>query len=119
MSRAEEFPLLVSDTLRERVTSDLELTLAVKATEATPMEEDSIGRHSLHEVDTLVAEVAEVTRVCRRGFEAEGRWFLVPSPCDFRGGVWGGLGWWVGGVSKEREERCWSTYIHSSLNLNC
>ena len=60
MSIAEEFSLFHADPFGEGVTADLELTVAVRATETCSMEEQSVGAHPLHEVDTLGAEVAEV-----------------------------------------------------------
>ena len=53
------------------------------------MEEEPVCRHSLHEVDTLVAEVAEVAGVCGGRLEAEGGGGDVAR--QLRGGV--GHGW--------------------------
>ena len=68
----EELPLLSALPLGEGVAANLELTVAVGATKTGPVEETAVGRHPLHEVHSLVAEVAKVRRVIRQSFELIG-----------------------------------------------
>ena len=73
VSRAEELPLLRAFPLGEGVPPYPELHLAVGALEAVPVEVEPVGRHALHQVHPLVAEVAVVTALTRPGYL--GQWF--------------------------------------------
>lgn len=72
MCGAEKLPLFAGDALREGITADLELAVAMRTFEACPVKEETVGGHSLHEVDALVAEVAEVAGVSGGRFEPQG-----------------------------------------------
>ncbi len=89
MGGAEELSFHVPDSLRQRVPSDLELAVAMGAFETSPVEEDAIGRHPLHEVDPLVAEEAEVAGVRGGWLEAQGSGGL--GAVQLRSGIGGGL----------------------------
>ena len=61
MRRAEEFPWFSVLSFGHAVVAKVELCVAVRAAEAGPMKEHSIGRHSLHQIHTLATEEAHVT----------------------------------------------------------
>jgi hypothetical protein len=87
VSRAKELALFASSALRKRIPANLQLTVAMGTAEARSVEEEAVCRHPLHEVDTLAAEVAEVTGVSRRRLESQGSRGDVTS--EFRGRVVG------------------------------
>ena len=63
MNIAEEFPLLSFLPFREGKPSNFQLAIAVRTAETGSVEEKPICTHSLHEVDSFVAEVAEITGI--------------------------------------------------------
>ena len=61
MSIAEELPLLPSLPFREGKPSNFQLAIAVGATKTGSVEEKPVCTHFLHEVNSFVAEVADIT----------------------------------------------------------
>ena len=96
--RAEELTLLGPFPLGEGVPTDPQLHLAVGALEAAAVEEQTVGRHLLHQVQPLAAEVTVVAGLCcphhlgRGSLPRRGRvWLWGRILCrrgHLRGGLW-------------------------------